>query len=227
MENFKLVIGLLLFSIVCAMFLSLGYKMPESEIRYKISDFEKEKIPMKDLYIKNNMEFENYNSEIMLEKCTGTNTVLKTYDILNYSEPKASKIMEDFVYKDLEKNIDDEKELNRLQNLIKEFPVNAFEYDLNDDGINEVIGLPPRIIYYFGPLGGEIIILQKKNNEYKKIENHLIYTFEDKIVILKEKTNGYHHMQFRRKGQSEPKHLIKYDKRQKSFKFYFYECLDK
>lgn len=142
---------------------------------------------MKDLYIKNNMEFENYNSEIMLEKCTGTNTVLKTYDILNYSEPKASKIMEDFVYKDLEKNIDDEKELNRLQNLIKEFPVNAFEYDLNDDGINEVIGLPPRIIYYFGPLGGEIIILQKKNNEYKKIENHLIYTFEDKIVILKEK----------------------------------------
>lgn len=43
MENFKLVIGLLLFSIVCAMFLSLGYKIPESEIRYKISDFEKEK----------------------------------------------------------------------------------------------------------------------------------------------------------------------------------------
>ncbi len=210
MENFKLVIGLLLFSIVCAMFLSLGYKIPESEIRYKISDFEKEKIPMKDLYIKNNMEFENYNSEIMLEKCTGTNTVLKTYDILNYSEPKASKIMEDFVYKDLEKNIDDEKELNRLQNLIKEFPVNAFEYDLNDDGINEIIGLPPLMSWYIGSQGTQLFILHKNGDVYEETKDLIFYMFGDEIVILKEKTNGYHHMQFRRKGQSEPKQILKY-----------------
>ncbi len=46
------------------------------------------------------------------------------------------------------------------------------------------------------------------------------------FLILKEKTNGYHHMQFRRKGQSEPKHLIKYDKEEKCFRFYFYKYLD-
>lgn len=156
-----------------------------------------------------------------------TRKIIKIHNILNSSEPNASKILKDFVNKDLEENIDNQEEVNRLQNLIKDLPLNAFEYDLNDDGENEVIGLPPQIIYYFGPWGGSIIILQKKNDKYEKIENHMIYTFEDEIVILKEKTNGYHHMQFRRKGQSEPKHLIKYDKKQKSFRFYFYEDLNK
>ena len=156
-------------------------------------------------------------------KYMGTKKIIKIYNILNYSEPKASKILKDFVYKDLEKNIDNQEEVNRLQNLIKDLHLNAFEYDLNDDGEDEIIGLPPQIIYYFGPWGGSIVILQKKNDKYEKIENHMIYTFEDEIVILKEKTNGYHHMQFRRKGQPEPKHLIKYDKQQKSFRFYFYE----
>ncbi len=170
--------------------------------------------------------FLQYSKENAIENME-TKTIEKVYNILDVSEPNASKIMKDFVYKDLEKNVNDQVELNRLKELVKSFPVKAFEYDLNDDGVNEIIGLPPQIIYYFGPWGGSIIFLKKNNGIYERIEDQILYTYEDKIVIFKEKTNGYHHMQFKKKGQSESKHLIKYDKNQKSFKFYFFEGLDK
>lgn len=133
--------------------------------------------------------------------------------------------MTDFAIKDIPNYIIDEPMQKEVVDSLKSFPAHAFEYDLNDDGINEVIGLPPPISLYMGPRGGSFFILQKQGEEYASIKSNMIYTYEDKIVILKEKTNGYHHMQFRRSGYPEPKHLIKYDK--DHFRFYFYKRLEK
>lgn len=160
-------------------------------------------------------------------KYVGTTTIIETVNILKYSEPKASQIMKDFAYKDIERNVSDQGEVNRLHELMKDYTANAFEFDLNDDGVNEVIGLPPPLGYYFAPWGAEFFILKKQGDEYVEIDNEMIYTYEDKLVILKEKTNGYHHMQFRRTGSSEPKHLIKFDKKRNCFRFYYYKYLNK
>ncbi len=210
MKNFQIIIISIIFSSLCAMSISLNYKIPELDVGDKISDYENEKVQMENLYIKNNLEFENPVINRNVEKCLQSRTILKTYDMLNYSEPNASKIMKNFIYEDLERNVKDQVELNRLRNLVKNIPVNAFEYDLNDDGIKEVIGLPPLISFYSGSIGASFFILQKTGDVYIEIENYIQYTYEDEIVILQEKTNGYHHMQFRKKNQPKLIHIIKY-----------------
>lgn len=162
-------------------------------------------------------------------KYTGARTIIKTVDILESSEVEASKIMMDFAVKKVYTSLSDKQVQKDVLDSLARFSdsVRAFEFDLDDDGINEVIGLPPASSFFMAPWGGAFFILKKQGNEYVQIEDRMIYTYQDKIVIFKEKTNGYHHMQFRSTGYPEPKHLIKFDKGGKCFRFYFYKYLDK
>lgn len=211
MKKIFIFIIILLFFITGLVFVIKNYKYPLREVGFQLP------------YPKGIKPDNNYDA-----KYSEPMTVIKSVDILHYSEPKANKIMLDFAKKDLAGKLSNNpEELDWQLQQIEETSVHAFEFDLNDDGVNEVIGLPPATGFYAAPWGAEFFILKKQGTEYVEIENRIIYTYEDKLVIFKEKTNGYHHMQFRVTGYPEPKHLIKYDKGEKCFRFYFYKYLNK
>lgn len=83
-----------------------------------------------------------------------------------------------------------EKELIEKFNVTKD-RTKSFEIDLNDDGVNEIIGLNFASIYWSNT-GYEFHILKKENNNY--IDINYMPKFEPlkPMYILKSKTNGYH-----------------------------------
>ena len=66
----------------------------------------------------------------------------------------------------------------------------AFEVDLNDDGINEIIGFVNSTLYW-GTAGYSLFILQKQPNGYKNIAYLLNFEPQKDFYILNTGTNGY------------------------------------
>lgn len=101
-------------------------------------------------------------------------------------EPAAGKILYDYILK--EENMTP-KEIEDLANITPQSVI-AFEEDLNDDRVNEIIGFVYSA-FYSGSAGYNLFILQKQDNEYKNIT--YILNFEPTLAfyILNSKTNGY------------------------------------
>ena len=108
-----------------------------------------------------------------------------TYDFIKNSEPEASKILYEYI-------LQDEDMTDEMLELAHITPKSAFafEYDLNDDGENEIIGLVYST-YYWGTAGYSLFILQKQGDVYENIA--WIVNFEPLLPlrILKEKSNGF------------------------------------
>ena len=68
----------------------------------------------------------------------------------------------------------------------------AFEVDLNEDGINEIIGFVNSTLYW-GTAGYSLFILQKQSNGYKDIST-LVFEPQEIVEIRSKKTNGYQDM---------------------------------
>ena len=88
-----------------------------------------------------------------------------TYDLSENSEPEASKILYEYILQD--KYMTDEliKDADITQDSVR-----AFEYDLNDDGENEIIGVVYSTLYYGAISGYDLLILQKQENgKYENI----------------------------------------------------------
>lgn len=66
----------------------------------------------------------------------------------------------------------------------------AYEVDLNDDGINEIIGFVNSTLYW-GTAGYSLFILQKQPNGYKNIAYLLNFEPKKDFYILNTRTNGY------------------------------------
>ena len=119
------------------------------------------------------------------------------YDFSTQRQPQASKILYEYI-KEEEAPIDDEmKIINdddsvtviKMKSVLNR--ISAFEYDLNDDGENEIIGFISNSAYW-GTAGFNLFILQKdKNNNY--LEKTLALNFDPalKFYILPNKTNGF------------------------------------
>ena len=108
-----------------------------------------------------------------------------TYDFIKNSEPEASKILYEYISHE-EYMTDEFLELAH----ITPKSACAFEYDLNNDGENEIIGL----IYssgFFGSAGHSLFILQKQGDVYEDITCMVNFEPLLPLRILKEKSNGY------------------------------------
>ena len=91
----------------------------------------------------------------------------------------------------------------------------ALEYDLNDDGENEIIGFSAAGFYYCAQ-GYSLYILEKKNNKYINILNNgYMFHIEPilNLYILENKTNGYNDIVYRGSYlYNFPTRVIKYGK---------------
>lgn len=108
-------------------------------------------------------------------------------DFFKPNQLKAKKILKNYILNEYKKD----PELIKLAN-IKTYPVLAVEFDLNNDGINEIIGTH-QSTFFSCSQGSLLYILQKdKNNNYTNIIKSAIY-FEpiNKTYILKNKNNNY------------------------------------
>lgn len=116
------------------------------------------------------------------------------YDFMKQSQPKANKILYEYVLKDLGKT---PKEAEEMFDVTHD-RVKAFEYDLNDDGQKEVIGYVASTTYWCA-FGYHLFILEKQDNHYINIINELYAMNIDpilKIAILPDKTKNYHDIKF-------------------------------
>lgn len=113
------------------------------------------------------------------------------YDLSENSEPAASKILYDHI---LAVEGMSPAKIEEFANITLE-RVNAFEYDLNGDGTNEVIGVVYST-YYYGTAGYSLFILQKKGNTYNDLTSVLNCEPLLPIKILKSRTNGYNDIKF-------------------------------
>lgn len=116
---------------------------------------------------------------------------LKVFYILENTESEAKQILYKYLLEESEK--EDELTKNSMRRTIPDW-IRAFEVDLNDDGINEVIGIIPDRYWYSGAISGEIFLLEKINGKYKKMENLIMHNYNRKFMITPEKTNGYHNI---------------------------------
>ena len=113
------------------------------------------------------------------------------YDLSKNSEPNAQKILYEYVLRDLDST---PKTLEENFNIVFD-NVYAFEYDLNDDGEKEVIGIVYST-YYWGTAGYSLFILQKKGVYYEDISYILNIEPQLSLKILKSKANGYSDIEF-------------------------------
>ena len=90
------------------------------------------------------------------------------YKILDFSneksEPEANKILYEYVLKTQNKTPEEIKNFAR----ITPESVRAFEFDLNNDGTNEIVGVVYSTLY-LGTAGYNLFILQKQPDGYKDI----------------------------------------------------------
>lgn len=112
------------------------------------------------------------------------------YNLMDNSEPAASKILYDYVLNNINMP---PKEIEEMTGITPE-SVNAFEYDLNGDGTNEIIGIVYSTYYYGSVDGYHLFVLQKQNETYKNISMVSIEPMAGDLVILKKKKNGYHRL---------------------------------
>ena len=113
-----------------------------------------------------------------------------TYKKLNFNDdkpnPQASKILYEYVLKSQNMSPAEIKDLAGIEPK----SAKAFEVDLNEDGIKEIIGLVYST-FYWGTAGYSLFILQKQPNGYKDIST-LVFEPQEIVDIRSEKTNGYH-----------------------------------
>ena len=108
------------------------------------------------------------------------------FDFNKQNQPKASRILYKYI---LESENLTAKEAKK-SNDITPNQVRAFEFDLNDDGVNEIIGTV-NTVYYCGAIRNPIFILQNQNGKYENIIKYHICYNSPKVHINKDKTNGY------------------------------------
>ena len=110
------------------------------------------------------------------------------YDLSKNKEPNAQKILYEYVLRDLDST---PKTLEENFNIVFD-NVYAFEYDLNDDGEKEVIGIVYSTIYYGSLLGYHTFILQKQSEIYEDISTFGYEPYNGRLIILKTKKNNEH-----------------------------------
>ena len=108
------------------------------------------------------------------------------YDFSRQSQPRASKILYEYISEDLKKySTEAKKSANiKLKDIV------AFEVDLNDDGVNEIVGFCSSSAFW-GTAGYQLFILQKQNKEYKDLSYILNFEPQLKFYVLPDKTNEY------------------------------------
>ncbi len=130
----------------------------------------------------------------------------KKIDIYSMSNPQAAKILYEFELKDMGIDRKKSKELYNYD----ESDAYAIFYDLNSDGVDEIIGFIYST-YFYCVQGYELFILKRVNNEYERI-TYVHFFPEGDLHILDSKTAGYsdlkvHHTRI--KSTSEPEFHIK------------------
>ncbi len=123
---------------------------------------------------------------IFLKKYDSLYTI-KSFD--NFDNPKAIKILQNYLI----------QECPNFNNIYINFPINkcthAVLFDLNNDGIDEVIGFSDA---YYSDSGVQLFILEKENNIYHNISMVNFYP-QKGIKIIKSKTNSFYNMQIESK----------------------------
>jgi hypothetical protein len=111
--------------------------------------------------------------------------VEKIIDLQNGSEPRANKILYEYILGSLKMTPEQVKEFASID--IQS--IKAYEFDLNTDGENEVIGICYSTLYW-GTAGYHLFILQKNSSQYEDI-SLLIFEPQSEVIILKEKNNKF------------------------------------
>lgn len=131
-----------------------------------------------------------------------------TYKKLNFNDdkpnPQASKILYEYVLKSQNMSPAEIKDLAGIEPK----SAKAFEVDLNEDGINEIIGLVYST-FYWGTAGYSLFILQKQPNGYKDIST-LVFEPQEIVDIRSEKTNGYHDIKLTGSNGDNVQYVAKY-----------------
>ena len=131
-----------------------------------------------------------------------------TYKKLNFnddkSDPHASKILYEYVLKSQNMS---PVEIKNLVG-IKPKSAKAFEVDLNEDGIKEIIGLVYSTFYWVSA-GYSLFILQKQSNGYKDIST-LVFELQEIVEIRSRKTNGYHDIKLTDSNGNSVQYVAKY-----------------
>ena len=81
------------------------------------------------------------------------------YDLMDNSDPVANKILYNYVLTDIDMT---PKEIEEITRITPE-SIRAFEYDLNEDGTKEVIGVVYSTYFYVSIDGYHLFVLQKQN----------------------------------------------------------------
>ena len=108
------------------------------------------------------------------------------FDFNKQNQPKASRILYKYI---LESENLTAKEAKKSKDITPN-QVRAFELDLNDDGVNEIIGFCSKS-QYWGTAGYSLFILKKQNEKYQNISHLLSFEPQLKIYILPSKTADY------------------------------------
>ena len=106
-------------------------------------------------------------------------------------DKEASKILYEYELREL--NVTPEKAYELFG--FKQSDARAVFYDLNSDGVNEVIGyIDTR--YYYGVLGWSLFILRKNSNDYVNISSINFYPEKGLYIFNNKLTNGYYELGF-------------------------------
>ena len=131
-----------------------------------------------------------------------------TYKKLNFNDdkpnPQASKILYEYVLKSQNMSPAEIKDLAGIEPK----SAKAFEVDLNEDGIKEIIGLVYST-FYWGTAGYSLFVLQKQPNGYKDIST-LVFEPQEIVDIRSEKTNGYHDIKLTGSNGDNVQYVAKY-----------------
>ena len=131
-----------------------------------------------------------------------------TYKKLNFNDdkpnPQASKILYEYVLKSQNMSPAEIKDLAGIEPK----SAKAFEVDLNEDGIKEIIGLVYST-FYWGTAGYSLFILQKQPNGYKDIST-LVFEPQEIVYIRSEKTNCYHDIKLTGSNGDNVQYVAKY-----------------
>ena len=131
-----------------------------------------------------------------------------TYKKLNFNDdkpnPQASKILYEYVLKSQNMSPAEIKDLAGIEPK----SARAFEVDLNEDGINEIIGLVYST-FYWGTAVYSLFILHKQPNGYKDIST-LVFEPQEIVDIRSEKTNGYHDIKLTGSNGDNVQYVAKY-----------------
>ena len=107
------------------------------------------------------------------------------YKIIKFKagEKDANKILFDFVKGETQNPV--------MISCITLDNVLAYKVDLDDDGINEIVGVALGTAYAAGSTGFSLFILKRYKNNYKNLSLTAFWPWND-LKILKRKVNGFH-----------------------------------